>query len=198
MRGCHGGWVNKMYEPSSQWANPLRWSAMECHDAHSAKKKPCRHPIKGSCMALLIAVAGGWWDPIQLWLTLSFRSLPGLKWGTYLESSSTLVPVFGFRPIRGALKRTEKLPNPLISIRPPFERVSTICSTTPLTAASMSRAGKCANRALRIWMRSDFVMLTPSGPWWWRLTRDCKDYLFSICSLKISPRVGVAEEAAWV
>ena len=56
----------------------------------------------------------------MLRFTRSRRSLPGLKCGTYLPAKPTDSPVFGLRPIRGARKCSEKLPNPRISMRSPW------------------------------------------------------------------------------
>src|SRR5258706_5881801 len=52
-------------------------------------------------------------------LISSFSSLPGLKYGTFLGGTSTLSPVFGFRPLRGSRLRRRKLPNPRSSIFSP-------------------------------------------------------------------------------
>src|SRR3954466_3485305 len=52
-------------------------------------------------------------------LISSFSSLPGLKYGTFFGGTSTLSPVFGFRPLRGSRFRRRKLPNPRSSIFSP-------------------------------------------------------------------------------
>lgn len=49
-----------------------------------------------------LAVQGCYGNSSRLSFTRSRISLPGLKWGTNLPSSSTDSPVLGLRPVRGA------------------------------------------------------------------------------------------------
>ena len=84
----------------------------------------------------------------RLALTLSRRSLPGLKCGTYLPDNATASPVFGLRPIRGGRKCSEKLPNPRISMRSPRASESLIKSNRCFTASSTSFAGRCFDSAV--------------------------------------------------
>src|SRR5688572_10474848 len=66
----------------------------------------------------------------------SFSSLPGLKYGTFLGGTSTLSPVFGFRPFRGSRLRRRKLPNPRSSIFSPRCRASMMLLNTVSTMTS--------------------------------------------------------------
>ena len=88
----------------------------------------------------------------------SRRPFPGLKYGACLAGSDTGVPVLGLRPTRARRKRTEKLPKPRISIRPPPARHAAMCSSIMLTANATSRSTRwdcvCAIR----WISSDFVI----------------------------------------
>src|SRR4030066_362471 len=66
--------------------------------------------------------------------TIIRSSLPVLKKGTFLVSSFTCAPDFGFLPMRGFLSRIVKLPNPLISILSPFFNALVIESNIIFTA----------------------------------------------------------------
>src|SRR4051812_8185680 len=91
-------------------------------------------------------------------LTLSRRSLPGLKCGTYLPESATASPVFVLRPCRGGRKCSENEPKPRISMRSPADSESLMISRICLSASSTSLAGRCFCFAVMISMSSDFVM----------------------------------------
>src|SRR6476660_1503503 len=69
-------------------------------------------------------------------LIRSFSSLPGLKYGTFFGGTSTLSPVFGFRPLRGSRRRRRKLPNPRSSIFSPRCSASTMLLNTVSTMTS--------------------------------------------------------------
>src|SRR5262245_48987516 len=66
----------------------------------------------------------------------SLSSLPGLKYGTFFGGTSTLSPVFGFRPFRGSRLRSRKLPNPRSSIFSPRCNASMMLLKTVSTITS--------------------------------------------------------------
>src|SRR6187399_1768227 len=66
----------------------------------------------------------------------SLSSLPGLKYGTFFGGTSTLSPVFGFRPLRGSRLRRRKLPNPRSSIFSPRCSASMMLLKTVSTMTS--------------------------------------------------------------
>src|SRR3546814_2269300 len=67
-------------------------------------------------------------------------SLPGLKYGTRLASTSTVSPVRGLRPVRASRARVEKAPNPRSSTRPSSASRAVISSKKVETIASTSRS----------------------------------------------------------
>ena len=69
-------------------------------------------------------------------------SLLGLKTGTLFSGTSTLTPLFGFRPMRPALCFTENAPKPRSSTRSFLAIAVTISSSTTSTAFSTTRWGR--------------------------------------------------------
>jgi hypothetical protein len=70
--------------------------------------------------------------------TTSLSSLLGLKYGIFLAGTSTRVPVFGLRPMRGWRWRVRKLPKPRISILSPPRSAFTMLSKIDSTITSDS------------------------------------------------------------
>ena len=124
-------------------------------------------PIRES-IGLTVPVAGAVWrhqSPAWAWSENQFsrltrsRSLPpGLKYAACRAGSATADPVRGLRATRAGRKRSEKLPKPRISIRPPSARHAVICSSTVCTASATSPSPRwdCL-RAIRS-ISSDFVI----------------------------------------
>src|ERR1700681_4957281 len=63
-------------------------------------------------------------------LISSFSSFPGLKYGIFLDGTSTFSPVFGLRPVRDLRLRRRKLPKPRNSIFLPARSDSTLEAKT--------------------------------------------------------------------
>ena len=63
---------------------------------------------------------------------------PGLNIGTFFAGTTTLSPVLGFLPFLAFLCLTEKVPKPLISALPFFDKALEILSRTILTIFSTS------------------------------------------------------------
>ena len=125
-------------------------------------------PIRES-IGLTVPVAGAVWrhqSPAWAWSENQFsrltrsRSLPpGLKYAACRAGSATADPVRGLRATRAGRKRSEKLPKPRISIRPPSAaRHAVICSSIVCTASATSPSPRwdCL-RAIRS-ISSDFVI----------------------------------------
>src|SRR5437899_9448184 len=79
-------------------------------------------------------------------LTKSLSSLLGLKKGMRLGGTSTLAPVFGFRPTRPRRWRVRKLPKPRISILSPVCRAAMMLSKIVSTMISDSLRGSSVTR----------------------------------------------------
>ena len=75
-------------------------------------------------------------------LSLSFKSLPHLKCGTFFSGTRTESPVFGFLPTLAGLRFTAKDPNPLISILFPATIEDTMNSRIARTQMSQSFTSK--------------------------------------------------------
>ena len=125
-------------------------------------------------------------NPTGSRLTRSRSSLPGLKKGAYLAGSDTGVPDLGLRPGRARRKRSVKLPNPRISIRPPLERHAALCSGVRFPAKATSRSTRwicvCAIR----WINSDFVI----GPLSHRRPRDVLGW--AVMSMSARERLSIS------
>ena len=90
--------------------------------------------------------------------TLLRNSLLGLKRGMYLPEILTDSPVRGFLPIRGGWKCRLKLPNPLISIRSPEDKLSLNMFIKLLTAISTSLGARYRWFLDRTLTRTDLVI----------------------------------------
>src|SRR5262245_8719477 len=90
----------------------------------------------------------------------SLSSLPGLKYGTFFGGTSTLSPVFGFRPLRGSRFRSRKLPNPRNSIFSPRCKASMMLLNTVSTMTSECFLVRSDTRDTSS-TSSAFVMLPP-------------------------------------
>lgn len=77
-------------------------------------------------------------------LTRSRSAFPTLKNGTLLAGTLTIVPVFGFRPLRALRRRILKLPKPRSSTFSPFASASVMLSKTVSTIASLCFFVRCA------------------------------------------------------
>ena len=110
-------------------------------------------------------------------LSLSFKSLPHLKCGTFFSGTRTESPVFGFLPTLAGRRLTAKDPNPLISILFPATREDTMYSRIARTQRSQSftsKACKSISLSLRL----------PSWIDWLELVRPIKR---SISSDRVKP-----------
>src|SRR5438045_55544 len=90
----------------------------------------------------------------------SFNSFPGLKYGIFLDGTSTFSPVLGLRPVRDLRLRRRKLPNPRSSIFCPARRESTIESKTMLTIVSACFLVNWTTRATS--STSSALVITPA------------------------------------
>ena len=82
-------------------------------------------------------------------LSLSFKSLPHLKCGTFFSGTRTESPVFGFLPTLAGRRLTAKDPNPLISILFPATREDTMYPRIARTQRSQSLTSKaCKSTSL--------------------------------------------------
>src|SRR5207249_3451918 len=93
-------------------------------------------------------------------LMSSFSSFPGLKYGTFFGGTSTLSPVFGFRPLRGSRFRRRKLPKPRSSIFSPRCSASMMLLNTVSTITSECFLVRSETRDTSS-TSSAFVMLPP-------------------------------------
>ena len=84
----------------------------------------------------------GYAEKSVLMILVSKHSLLGLKTGTLFSGTSTLTPLFGFRPMRPALSFTENAPKPRSSTRSFLAIAVTISSSTTSTAFSTTRWGR--------------------------------------------------------
>ena len=75
-------------------------------------------------------------------LSLSFKSLPHLKCGTFFSGTRTESPVFGFLPTLAGRRLTAKDPNPLISILLPATREDAMYPRIARTQRSQSLTSK--------------------------------------------------------
>src|ERR1051326_2941813 len=92
-------------------------------------------------------------------LISSFNSFPGLKYGIFLDGTSTFSPGFGLRPVRDLRLRRRKLPKPRSSIFWPLRSESTIESNTMLTIVSACFFVSCTTLATS--STSSALVLTP-------------------------------------
>lgn len=91
----------------------------------------------------------------------SRSSLPGLKWGTRLDSTFTDAPVRGLRPIRESRPRVENAPKPRSSTRPPSASLSEMDSRMVATTRSASRWPRCGLASAIFCTSSDLIMSCP-------------------------------------
>lgn len=90
-------------------------------------------------------------------LTRRRSCFPTLKNGTFLAGMLTLMPVFGFRPLRAPRRRIRKLPKPRSSTFSPLVKASVIFLKIVLTMVSLSFFVRFATFASSS-IRSAFVM----------------------------------------